>query len=493
MAVGYNILIEKIMKRYIYILLSALGLLCACTPESQPKPDVAFHWSTVEVETTSDTATIVSRAYITVDGLLYDETQFYLEYALANEDEYIRGAFYEPLSDGRFQFTLSDLEPNTSYKARIVIDGGKYGSETGSPFPFTTKESACEISYNATPLAKGITATITLNDVAYLADGLAQEIESVTVEYALKTSAPEWIEVDATNKPSITIPEDGEEYLEEKSKYLYRVTIEPKSSEYKAITSEQHEFETQYAEVTADISKPNVAIVESNIEVEVESVKVLFDGIELTSYPYLEYYVYYREQDAENSSWQNKCKAEVTEHNINLSLDLASFVKGKSYEFAAAVIAGAEKRVCLSEITTIAIPEEDTPTPPTPPVGGDADTSAIAGCWHLSQWRGSEPSFDIYLSITNDGVVSLYQRLTSREWELYHSTVNYANGIISGVYSDGVAWSTSYSVTATEESMTWIDTADSTDISIYTRAELPADVNATQSVETRGGSAERFL
>ena len=217
-----------------------------------------------------------------------------------------------------------------------------------------------------------------------------------------------------------------------------------------------------------------------------------FDGVERPDYHYLDYYVYYREKGGEPYYWENKAEVELTNGGISLSLALSSFDEGKEYEFAGAVVAGAEQKVRLSEVVTITIPKEDTPTPPTPPVGGDADTSDLAGTWHLTQWRGAEPSFDVYLSITEDGVVSLWQRIESREWELFYSNVGYENGIISGVYTDGVAWSASYGVVVDGDTMTWTDVADATDISVYTRSELPAGIPMSQSEVTRS-TAERFL
>ena len=127
-----------IMKRYLYILLSAVAMLCGCEPEKE-KADVFFIFTPVEVVTTETTATITNRSYMTVDGLRYDDAKFHLEYTLLADEEYQRGGEYKILSDGRFEFVLNDLAPNTQYKARIIIDGGEYGSETGSPFPFTTK------------------------------------------------------------------------------------------------------------------------------------------------------------------------------------------------------------------------------------------------------------------------------------------------------------------------------------------------------------------
>lgn len=117
----------------------------------------------------------------------------------------------------------------------------------------------------------------------------------------------------------------------------------------------------------------------------------------------------------------------------------------------------------------------------------------IAGSWHLTEWRGAEPSFDVYMSIDSDYGVTLWQRLTSREWERYDSTATFANDTITGVYSDGVAWSASYSVTLDGDKMTWVDTADPTDISVYTRTELPDSLPTATTEATRTTTAERFL
>nr|MBR2110321.1 hypothetical protein [Alistipes sp.] len=73
------------------------------------------------------------------------------------------------------------------------------------------------------------------------------------------------------------------------------------------------------------------------------------------------------------------------------------------------------------------------------------------------------------------------------------SVVGFENGIISGQYSDGVAWSTSYSVALGDNTMTWIDTTDSTDISVYTRSELPDSLPSTATATTRSTVRERFL
>lgn len=460
--------------------------------QSEPVPNVVWYFSSIEVETTENSATVNAvKPYITINDVKEEGVDIYLKFWEEGYEEshIIINEFEE--SDDRVIFTINDLTPATHYLGGIVVSG-EYGGEISSIFPITTKEHTpkCEINFNAEVDAKGIMATIALSDVEYLVDGAAQEIKSVELEYRLSNS--EWTKADATDKASIRIPTEGAEWLEESSDYIYRITITPEG-DYEPITSAESAFKTRYAEVTTKISKPEVAIVGENIDIEVNSVEVLFDGVEIKEYKYLDYYIYYREADTEN--WTTT-KCEPQGDKLVLTLDVASFSEGLSYEFAGAVEAGAEHKLYLSEVATLAIPksEEPTPpTPPTPPISGDADTSDLAGSWHLTEWRGTEPSFDVYLSISEDGVVTLWQRIESREWEQFISVVGFENGIISGQYSDGVAWSTSYSVALGDNTMTWIDTTDSTDISVYTRSELPDSLPSTATATTRSTVRERFL
>lgn len=460
--------------------------------QSEPVPNVVWYFSSIEVETTENSATVNAvKPYITINDVKEEGVDIYLKFWEEGYEEshIIINEFEE--SDDRVIFTINDLAPATHYLGGIVVSG-EYGGEISSIFPITTKEHTpkCEINFNTEVDAKGIMATIALSDVEYLVDGAAQEIKSVELEYRLSNS--EWTKADATDKASIRIPTEGAEWLEESSDYIYRITITPEG-DYEPITSTESAFKTRYAEVTANISKPEVAIVDQKIDIEVKSVEVLFDGVEIKEYKYLDYYIYYREADTEN--WTTT-KCELQGDKLALTLDVASFSEGLSYEFAGAVEAGAEHKLYLSEVATLSIPksEEPTPpTPPTPPISGDADTSDLAGSWHLTEWRGTEPSFDVYLSISKDGVVTLWQRIESREWEQFISVVGFENGIISGQYSDGVAWSTSYSVALGDNTMTWIDTTDSTDISVYTRSELPDTLPSTATATTRSTVRERFL
>ncbi len=123
-------------------------------------------------------------------------------------------------------------------------------------------------------------------------------------------------------------------------------------------------------------------------------------------------------------------------------------------------------------------------------------TLDLSGSWKLTEWRGVKPSFEVYMQIDQNNNVTMWQRITSREWERYQSEATIVSGVISGIYSDGIEWRASYNVTIDGDSMTWTDTTDATDISVYSRVELPEELpqssSTTQTSATRAVS-ERFL
>ncbi len=486
------------MKRYLYILLAAVTMMVACEPEPIPaKPDVAFCFSTVAVETTSERAIITAaEPYITVDGVKYEDAKISLEYkyANANDDTLISVYNYEK-RDGNLIFTIEDLAADTLYTAYIVVDGGDYGTKHSKPFTFTTKGQhvpvvgmTCTVDIEA----MGLMATANLSNIAYLVDGKTHPIHVLRVEYK-RTSAEEWITKEF-NGSAITdgtmcveLPFEGEDYLEENRNYHLRATLFPESGDYEPLTSEEKGFVTDYAEITANIATPTLRAEGDSIYALVENIEVFYDGVKAEEYndgTPVKYYFYYRVKGA--AAWS---KTEVSATNGDISAIIPG-EKGKTYEVMAVIVAGAMQKARESQVAEVSVPNADTPIPPTPPVGA-GDTSEIAGTWQLTEWRGAEPSFDIYLDITADGVVTLWQRLESREWECYYSSADFVDGLLCGTYTDGVAWGASYSVTLGENAMIWVDVADPADISIYSRAELPSDLPIST---TRAAALdERFL
>lgn len=488
------------MKRYIFILLSAVVALLGCEPQNtQQQNEVVFCFTPVEVTTTETTATITNRSYMTIDGIKRDDkTTFYLEYAKMDDDEFVRGGDYSVLSDGYFMFTLTDLEPNTSYKARITIDGGEYGKKSCEPFPFTTKEApkVASISCDAKAEAKGLFATIHLSNVAYLVNDEPQQIAFVKVEYTL-TEANEWRYIEARGgsvkegKIEFTIPQSDNEYLTENSDYTYRITITPQNDDYNEIRTDDFSFKTQYAEVSANFSTLNLTY-KNGIAAEIKMVNLFYDGIadeEIKSEEPVIYTFYYRKKGA--SVWE-EADTEFSNGGMKATIAASLLMEDTTYEVKASITAGTQKQVCETEVAEITTPKSekpDTPISPEPPTGGD--TSAIEGVWHLTEWRGVTPSFEVYMDITATGGITLYQRIENNYWDIYQSSAYIDAGVISGVYTDGTNWGASYSITLEDDRMIWVDSADSSDISVYTRSELPTHM---PTAPTRAYTPqERFL
>lgn len=480
------------MRRYLYLLLVACLSLSACEPETSSKePVVVFHFGAVEVETTQRSATITAdEPYITVDGKRV-EAKVWLQFIdgdLANPIEE-----YEK-RDGKIIFAVDSLTPENSYNANLVVESDEYGKKLSDTIIVITQKYIPEISMTCDMEveAKGLMATVNLTNVAYLVYGASTEIHAIKVEYK-RTSAEEWTAGELQGsaikdmKLSVALPLDGEDYLEENRNYHLRVTLFPASGDHEPLTSDVFEFKTEYAEVTANIAAPALLLQGNYISASVENVEVFYDGIPAEEYKEgtpVKYYFYYRVKGAEKWSI---IEAMATNGDISATLQAE---EGNTYEFMAVIVAGAMQKARESAKAEIDVPKSDVPTPPTPPTGG-GDTSSIAGVWHLTAWRGAVPSFDIYLDITADGVVTLWQRLESRAWECFYSSADIEDGVIFGTYTDGAAWGASYSVTLDENTMTWVATNDSTDISVYTRAELPEDLNV--AVTRAAESQTRFL
>ena len=490
------------MKRYLIILLAMATSFVACESiiTVEKDPVVTYHFGEAKVATTEISATIETiKPYIALDGIATEDSTICLEYGIDGNPGAMTKIEEYTESNGYVIFDIEGLSANTSYQAYITITGVQ-GSAQSEAIAFTTEEHipTAEYSCDVEIEAKGLYADVVLSNVQFTLDAEAQPIESVVVEYRRKYSGSgEWIAVSVdgstleSGATTIRIPADGEEYLEECREYSCRVTIIPEDANYESY-SVTKSFETSYAEVVADIATPVAVIKGENLLLSVDSVKVCFDGIELDDYYNLRYGFLYREQgDDEIMTDSDLIEVEYDAANgMSLSMPLSSFKQGVTYEFYGAVIAGA--KMPISECVLVTIPVEEIPTPPAPPVSGDADTTALAGEWHLTEWRGSEPSFDVYLSFTEDGVVSLFQRIDSRLWETFYSVVAYEDGIIAGEYTDGVKWAHAYYVEVNDNTMTWTSTTDSSEVSVYTRCTMPDVTNPDIRVTSKVNNT-RFL
>ena len=475
------------MKRYLYTLFVALLFVVGCDIENFNKPDVAFCFGPVTTQTTDCSAKVEVLAYMTLDGEVYDGANIYLEYWKSGEDSNSTTVVTESVEgDTPFIhiFDINNLEPGMNYLVRVVIDGGKaYGSQK-EIFTFVTKAQD-NIRCDAKVDAKGFKATISLSNVAYLVGGESQEIAFLKLEYTLAgTDAWSAVEVSGSNikggKVNITIPKSGDSPLVENSDYIFRVTLTPNDGNKKPLTTDNFEFKTTYAEITANIAKPQMSYSGDGITIKVGNIEVYYDGVASNNYVASLYF-----HASGSSVWEEYA---LNEKN-SVVIPASALDEGVTYESKVVIVAGAQRQVRESDVATLTTPQSEVPVVPVPPTGGD--TSSIAGVWHLTSWRDATPSFEVYMDITATGGITLYQCLESRYWDVYQSTAAIEGGVIYGVYTDNVAWGASYNLSVDGDTMTWVSTADSSDVSVYTRSALPSSM---PTAPTRAiVASERFL
>ena len=462
------------MKRYLFILIAAVVAFTSCELIiTETNPDVVWCFSSVEVETTENSATVNAvKPYITIDGVKEEGVDIYLKFwEEGNEEGHIIINDFEDLGD-RVIFTINDLTPATHYLGGIVVSG-EYGGEISSIFPITTKAHMPVAEYSCECIIEpmGVVAYALLEGVSFTLDGVESPLAKVEFKYALSSSNGEWTTLEIKPEDaekSFKIPAEGEPYLKEKSDYNYSVTLYPEDTNYESYTIDG-KFTTTEARLTSDVELPTITATDDAIHLSSKVPTLFVDGEVIPDYATIKYQFYYTNYNGHEGFIDAVCADGVMSATAKLSM----FQEGVTYNFRTCMEVN-DMILLLSDDAPYTIPVVETPMPP---VSGDADTKAIAGEWHLTEWRGAVPSFDVYLSISEDGVVTLWQRMESRLWETFYSTVGFDGSIIAGEYTDGVAWAASYYVAVDGDTMTWTNTADSTEVSVYTRCTLPDFTN----------------
>ena len=457
---------------------AAIVALTSCDTEiSIKKEHVVFFYDDVYAETTENSATIKSIKPYILSGTTKENVVIYMEYWTENETVKHKVEQYTE-SNGIVAFTIEGLTPATTYNAQIAMGCEQHdNTEYGQIFTFTTKEHTPVADYSCTCVveAKGVVADVYFNNLSFTLDGVESTLAKVEFKYSLSLSGGQWTSVELSANDIVNgfrIPAEDEEYLKENSDYKYIVTLTPEDSNYEEYTA-SGKFSTIAVELSADnLFEPTITEVENGITLSCVKPSLLIDGVEIDGYADVKYQFYYTDDNNDNGT----IDAECADGMMSATVPFTRFKVGVTYSFCSRMDIN-DTNVMDSGDVQYTMPIKETPAPPAPPVSGDADTSNIAGEWHLTKWRGTEPSFDVYLSITEDGVVSLFQRMESRLWETFYSIVGYEDGIIAGEYTDGIAWAHSYYVTVNGDTMTWTSTTDADEVSVYTRCTLPDITN----------------
>lgn len=465
--------------------------ITACDTEiSINKEHIVFFNDNVIVETTENSATVKTIKPYIVSGSTKENVVIYLEYWAANDTTKQKAELYTE-NNGYVIFTIEGLTPETTYNGQVVMGCEEHDdTEYGEVFTFTTLEHVPVANYTCTCNvdAKGVLADVTLSNVAFTLDGVESPLAKVEFKYAQKLSGGQWATVEVSAEElanGFRIPREGDAYLTEESNYNYTVTLHPEDNSFESYTL-KGEFTTVKAELSSNIETPTITATDDTLHLSSKVPVLYVDGEVIPDYAELAYKFYY----SNKVDYFDYIDAECADGIITATVKLNIFEEGVTYNFRSCLDIN-DAFVMTSDDVPYTMPVTTTPPPPAPPVSGDADTTAIAGEWHLTSWRGAVPSFDVYLSISEDGVVTLWQRMESRLWETFYSIVSIDGSIIAGEYTDGTAWAASYYVTIAGDTMTWTNTADSAEVSVYTRCTLPDFTNP--EIRTTSAVGKRFL
>lgn len=123
--------------------------------------------------------------------------------------------------------------------------------------------------------------------------------------------------------------------------------------------------------------------------------------------------------------------------------------------------------------------------------GNSGGATAIDGQWHLVEWGGEAPEFEVYLDF-NKGELKIYQQVWSLDYELFEGTYKVSGEILTGTYADGSKWKSGYKFSVNGDKLTMYSQEDISITSIYEKCEIPESV-IVETTATRSSEVVPFL
>lgn len=100
--------------------------------------------------------------------------------------------------------------------------------------------------------------------------------------------------------------------------------------------------------------------------------------------------------------------------------------------------------------------------------------ATLPGEWHCAP---EDIDAEVYASFKEDGSFDLYQKIGEGRYRHYTGTWTCEGSTLSGVYSDGVAWGSSYTMDFKDnDNMTLTALNGSEEVMAYTRESVPSEV-----------------
>lgn len=122
---------------------------------------------------------------------------------------------------------------------------------------------------------------------------------------------------------------------------------------------------------------------------------------------------------------------------------------------------------------------------------GGGNGSAIEGQWHITEWNGEAPEFDVYIKFEK-GAFEIYQQVWSLDYELFKGTYKISGDIVTGSYEDGSKWASGYKFAVENGKLTMHSQEDQSVTSVYEECEIPEEI-ITEANTTRASEVVPFL
>lgn len=126
-----------------------------------------------------------------------------------------------------------------------------------------------------------------------------------------------------------------------------------------------------------------------------------------------------------------------------------------------------------------------------PDNNGGSKAGKIDGEWHIVEWNGESPEFEVYVKFES-GSFEIYQQVWSLDYELFKGTYKVNGDIVTGTYEDGSIWASGYKFMVEGNQLSMYSQEDKSITSIYEKCEIPAEI-ITEATTTRSSEVVPFL
>lgn len=111
--------------------------------------------------------------------------------------------------------------------------------------------------------------------------------------------------------------------------------------------------------------------------------------------------------------------------------------------------------------------------------------TAIVGEWHCAP---ADMDADIYVEFEKEGTFALYQQVGEGRYRKYTGSWTNAENILSGTYTDGTPWGSTYQMAFEADTMTLTALNGSEEVMTYVKQSIPDEVLA-DCIEVKSGGA----